>query len=451
MIVKIWPSGRSFKFLAEYLTHDTDKAQTSERVAWTHTLNLANDHIPSAVDELYRVFEARELLKREAGVRPGGAKLEKPVKHVSLAWEPGDRLTREEMIAATESFLKAQGWQEHQCVVVAHSDTPHPHVHLMINMVHPERGTRLRDASEYRHAQKWALGYEISRGKVVCQERLKPEAEREKSPPRNAWEQLRHVQADGAAPAAAAYDHEFASQETQKPGWRGREWQRIKEHQKEQRLAFFAGGKRAYREVRHSVYSEVRVGYRREWRDFFALMRAGVDAETLAVVKADLVARQSATLRANCVGAARQLRQQRDASYRELLDRHKEHRTELINRQERGLTSPHLWTKPASVVGGLAPGKTELSPEAEAARERGGDRGPGLNWTGRAGLVAQQRAAMRWHDRVIAHANRDPPPRGPAPANPLAAAAAARLNREGGKKETGVAIGVEPDGTGGLG
>jgi hypothetical protein len=41
------------------------------------------------------------------------------------------------MIAATKSFLKAQGWQEHQCVVVAHSDTAHPHVHLMIDMVHP--------------------------------------------------------------------------------------------------------------------------------------------------------------------------------------------------------------------------------------------------------------------------------------------------------------------------
>jgi hypothetical protein len=323
----------------------------------------------------------------------------------------------------------------------------------MINMVHPERGTRLRDASEYRQAQKWALGYEISRGKVVCQERLKPEAEREKSPPRNVWEQLRQVQADGPAPAAAAYDHEFESQGAQKPGWRGREWQRIKEHQKEQRLAFFAGGKMAYQAVRHSVYSEVRESYRREWRELYGLKRAGVDAETLAVVKADLVARQSATLHAHCVGAARHLRQQRDASYRELLDLQKEHRTELIDRQERGLTSPHLWTKPVSVVDGSASARTELAPEAEPAHERGHiDRSAGLSWTGRAGMVAQQRAAMRWHDRAIARANRDPPPRDPAPANPLAAAAAARLNRkEGGKKEAGVAMGVEPDGTGGLG
>ncbi len=42
MIPKSSGSGSSFKGLSDYLTHDP-KAQTDERVAWTHTHNLAND------------------------------------------------------------------------------------------------------------------------------------------------------------------------------------------------------------------------------------------------------------------------------------------------------------------------------------------------------------------------------------------------------------------------
>ena len=52
MIVKISGVGKSFKGLSTYLTHDPN-AKTDERVAWTRTLNLANDHVPSAVDEMY--------------------------------------------------------------------------------------------------------------------------------------------------------------------------------------------------------------------------------------------------------------------------------------------------------------------------------------------------------------------------------------------------------------
>ena len=51
MIVIILANGTSFSGLATYLTHDPE-AKTAERVAWTHTLNLANDHVPSAVDEM---------------------------------------------------------------------------------------------------------------------------------------------------------------------------------------------------------------------------------------------------------------------------------------------------------------------------------------------------------------------------------------------------------------
>jgi len=71
MIVKIGGGGKSCKGLSTYLTHDVN-AQTQDRVAWTHTHNLANDDVPSAVNEMYLTRENAELLKQEAGLRGGG-------------------------------------------------------------------------------------------------------------------------------------------------------------------------------------------------------------------------------------------------------------------------------------------------------------------------------------------------------------------------------------------
>src|SRR5580700_8026546 len=130
MIVKISPSGSSFKGLSTYLTHDP-KANTDERVAWTYTHNLANDHVPSAVDEMVWTARNADLLKREAGIRAGGRATDGPVKDVSLNWSPEDNPTPEHMIKTSEEFLRYMGWQEHQAVMVAHNDKPHAHVHLM--------------------------------------------------------------------------------------------------------------------------------------------------------------------------------------------------------------------------------------------------------------------------------------------------------------------------------
>ena len=72
MIVKFWDPGTSFRGLVQYLTHDVGRAATSERVAFTHTMGLANDDIPGAVNEMLWTFRNAELLKQEAGVHGGG-------------------------------------------------------------------------------------------------------------------------------------------------------------------------------------------------------------------------------------------------------------------------------------------------------------------------------------------------------------------------------------------
>jgi Relaxase/Mobilisation nuclease domain len=389
VIVKSHPSGRSFKWLAEYLGHDV-KAQTSDRVAWSHTLNCSHDDIASAVDEMLHTYRDRDLLRQAAGVRPGGASIEKPVKHVSLSWDPSEKPSREEMIAAAQSYLDAQGWGHHQCALFAHSDKRHQHVHLMINMVDPERGTRLKDHREFRKAQAWAHDYEKSRGRIFCQEREKPIKEREPSPPRNVWEQLRAVQDISGTSEPVPQSAPAINYDRPRKEWQHEEWRALKERQKAERIAFFEHGRLAYRTLRQEVYQEVRATYRKEWAQYYRIMKHGASKEQLRIMRTGLLARQSATLQEKCRAAALGLRADRDTYYKDVLSRQKDLRAELAERQSSGLTSPDLLR-----------GEERRSPPGYAptrTREAATNPHVGPLWTQRAGLVPQQRSARRWLD-----------------------------------------------------
>lgn len=108
MIPRIQSSGKSFAGLGAYLTHDV-KAETTKRVAWTHSLNCANDNPQQVVDEMYWTFEQADLIKEQAGRGSGGRALENPVKHVSLNWHPSEKPDRDAMIATSEQFMERMG------------------------------------------------------------------------------------------------------------------------------------------------------------------------------------------------------------------------------------------------------------------------------------------------------------------------------------------------------
>ncbi|MBY6240059.1 relaxase/mobilization nuclease domain-containing protein [Methylosinus sp. Sm6] len=344
MIVRFARPGASFKGVAAYLTHDPEHASTSERVAWTHTLNLAHDHVPSSVHEMLTTCLDADLLKAEAGVRTVGRKVEKPVKHVSLNWHPSEKPERADMVRAAESFLDHMGWKEHQAILVAHDDKEHRHVHLIVNAIHPVTGLKLDDGLEKRRAQAWALAYEQQQGKVFCEQRLKPVAEREANEPRPAWLTIREqVERELIAEKAR---NEFApalmSGIDIRRGLERNEWEILKQQQKDERLAFFAEGKQAYKTLDRALYREVREEFRPQWASYYAAKRDGLEPSALADIRAGLIARQKEALEERRKEPVAELREQRDRDYRVLLDMQKQERAELIDRQERGLRSPHL-------------------------------------------------------------------------------------------------------------
>lgn len=341
MVPRFNDPGKSFKGLGRYLTHDP-RAETTHRVAWTHTLNCAFDHVPSAVDEMVSTWRDAALLKEQAGVRRGGRELEAPVKHVSLNWHPSERPTREAMIATTEDFLAHMGWRAHQAVLVAHNDKPHAHVHLMVNAVHPETGRKLDDGLEWRRAQKWALAYEREHG-VFCEQRLRAAEEREPSPPRWLWDELKAFDAHrdrgeaaqrehGRDPFAGGLDRDVANEE----------WRVLKAAQRQEREAFHAEGKQAYGDLRRTVYRDVREAYRGEWSDYYAARRVATPTIHLDLWRTDILARQREELTGRRETACAELRETRDEIYADLLARQRGEKAELRGRQRQGDRSQDL-------------------------------------------------------------------------------------------------------------
>jgi len=345
MVPKLFGSGKSFKKLAAYLLHDPERAKTDQRVRWTHTLNLAHDHPAAAVDEMLWTYRSADELKRQAGLKAGGRALENPVRHFSLNWHPSENPTREHMIETVESFLAHMKWSDHQALIVCHDDK-HPHVHVMVNSVHPETGRALNTSFEKRRAQEWAAAYEKEHELIFCEERLKPVDERTPSPTRETWEKLRgYEQEDSRAERERIVKDLGYFERVDAEGAASREWEALKAHQRKEREQFFIDGKEAYRETRNAAYREVRAEYRSHWREYFDAKRDGADSARLATMKADILTSQNERLDARRSEACAALREQRDEVYAALLARQQEQRHELTERQRDGQRSYDLLDK----------------------------------------------------------------------------------------------------------
>ncbi len=119
-------SGRRFAALARYLVYGRSGEET-ERVAWTAGRNLGTDDPEVAAAMMQATANANE-------------QIEAPVYHLTINFDPADPVTPERMQAVADRVLADLGLAEHQALMVAHRDRTHPHVHIMVNRVHPETG-----------------------------------------------------------------------------------------------------------------------------------------------------------------------------------------------------------------------------------------------------------------------------------------------------------------------
>ena len=160
--------GRGFKGAWSYYAHDkrtpeqkeqAEAVRTRERVGFVHTENLGGIEDDRAAIGLM-IDTARQ-----------SSRCEKPVYAFSLSWHPEETPSQKQMIWAGRDALKVLGMQDHQAVMISHTDTSHPHVHVIVNRVHPETGKAINVYKDYEKLSAWALEYEREQGKVYCQAR----------------------------------------------------------------------------------------------------------------------------------------------------------------------------------------------------------------------------------------------------------------------------------------
>ncbi|MCY4120339.1 MAG: relaxase/mobilization nuclease domain-containing protein, partial [Acidobacteria bacterium] len=160
------------------ITHDQPSAgdpqpTTADRVGLVAGLNLPTDDPHLAGLIMARTVADAEVIKQLAGTSSRGRRLKAPFIHLSLSWSPDElRPDRAEMLRAVEEALKSIGLGACQALVVEHTDTAHPHVHVVVCRVDPETGKACGRKNDARKLSTWAAKYERSRGRVQVPNRI---------------------------------------------------------------------------------------------------------------------------------------------------------------------------------------------------------------------------------------------------------------------------------------
>ena len=146
---------------------------TDERVGLVAGLNLPTDDPHLAGLIMARTAADAEAIKQLAGTSSRGRKLKAPFSHLSLSWSPDEpRPDRGEMRRAAEAALKSIGMHACQALLVEHTDTAHPHVHVAVCRVDPETGKACGRKNDARKLSTWAAKYERSRERVQVPNRI---------------------------------------------------------------------------------------------------------------------------------------------------------------------------------------------------------------------------------------------------------------------------------------
>lgn len=165
-MIAVSSSGKTFRALAAYLANGR-RGVEQDRVAWTAGRNL-----PTSEPELAATF-----MRATAGQSD---RIQKPVYHVALSFDPNDPVDRANMERVADRVLERLGLAEHQALIVAHRDRAHAHLHLLVNRVHPETGKaweRWKDQpviQEVLREEERALGLREVPGRLASLEPSEP-------------------------------------------------------------------------------------------------------------------------------------------------------------------------------------------------------------------------------------------------------------------------------------
>ena len=155
-------SAGGFSALARYLAKGRS-GDEPERVAWAASRNLPTDD-PELAGKIMRATAAQNV------------RVKQPVYHLALSFDPTDQVDRAAMERVADRVIAALQLQGHQILIVSHRDRGHPHMHLLVNRVHPETGlvwNRWQDRAVIQQVlreQEEVLGLRIVPGRLASRE-----------------------------------------------------------------------------------------------------------------------------------------------------------------------------------------------------------------------------------------------------------------------------------------
>ena len=197
--------GASFKGALQYVLHDKG-ADTAERVGFIELRNLATDQPHGTWREMMALCDAADDLKKRSGVKATGRKMTKPVYAFTLNWHEADRPDADHMRQTALSALKALGMENLQAVIVEHTDRPHRHVHVIVNLIDPDTGKAVSLSNDAHKLDRWADDYEVAQAVIRSPDRRAkfhaldnglPPPRRPSQMSREEWEVTRKLQSEG--------------------------------------------------------------------------------------------------------------------------------------------------------------------------------------------------------------------------------------------------------------
>jgi hypothetical protein len=196
--------GTSFKGALQYVLHDKG-ADTDERVGFIELRNLATDKPHRTWREMMALCDAADDLKKRAGVKATGRKMAKPVYAFTLNWHEADRPDADHMRQTALSALRALGMENLQAVIVEHTDRPHRHVHVIVNLIDPDTGKAAPLSNDAHKLDRWADDYEVAQGVIRSPDRRAkfhaldnglPPPRRPSQASREEWEATRRIHSE---------------------------------------------------------------------------------------------------------------------------------------------------------------------------------------------------------------------------------------------------------------
>lgn len=182
--------GSSISGAVEYITTEKESRDSrldekeakrrgldGERVAAVDTQNLFHERTEKAAREMETTASMRERLQKNA-------------YHLMVNYHRAEEVTDEDIIGDAKEVLRRRGLGEHQAIMAVHRDRQHPHVHVVVNRVHPTGDHTWNPDHDYFRNMKVLRQIERERGRISPRQARQRREEKGTPPPRlPSWKQ----------------------------------------------------------------------------------------------------------------------------------------------------------------------------------------------------------------------------------------------------------------------